>query len=205
MERDRINARAYGSNVTTNTGGQFGYNRLLVNPTREYKLAMIVENNAVPASSTDWRIHLVNVMDATRFDVSPRVPGSTDGSKAFPTWSTGGTVGVTGTVVLGAGSAAVGTVTPRLTSVTAATIMSLETSATGATYAVFGAQACTSLDLINATTVDIEYRRGGAGVALVIPRGSARLITGITNANQISIRRVDTSNTVVTVTAEALT
>jgi hypothetical protein len=47
-------------------------------------LAIIVENTGVPASTTDWRIHLVNIMDATRFDVSSRNGGSTDASKALP-------------------------------------------------------------------------------------------------------------------------
>jgi hypothetical protein len=84
LEREKINSRAIGMNVLTNTGGQFSYDRLLVNPTRRYKLCIIIENSAVPASSTDWRLHLVNVMDATRFDVSPRNPGTTDQGKAFP-------------------------------------------------------------------------------------------------------------------------
>jgi hypothetical protein len=34
--------------------------------------------------------------------------------------------------------------------------------------------------------------------------GASRLIVGITNANQIEVRRVDTSNTQVTIQAEAL-
>lgn len=85
VERDKINSRAYGQNVTTNTGGQFSYDRILVNPTVKYKLCIIVENlGTAPASSTDWRIHLVNVMDATRFDVSPRNAGTADLAKSFP-------------------------------------------------------------------------------------------------------------------------
>jgi hypothetical protein len=95
LERDKINSRAYGMNVLTNTGGQFSYDRLLVNSTRRYKLCIIVENNSVPASSTDWRLHLVNVMDATRFDVSARNAGTTDGAKAFPVLNVGGTVAAT--------------------------------------------------------------------------------------------------------------
>jgi hypothetical protein len=95
FERERINARAWGANVLTNTGGQFGYDRTLPNPLRKYKLCIIVENMGVPASSTDWRIHLVNIMDAVRFDVSPRVAGTTDQSKAFPVNVSGGSVAVT--------------------------------------------------------------------------------------------------------------
>jgi hypothetical protein len=83
LERDRISARSWGQNVLTNTGGQFAYDRLLVNPNRSYKMAIIVENVAAPASSTDWRLHLINILDATRFDVSPRSAGTSDLSKAF--------------------------------------------------------------------------------------------------------------------------
>jgi hypothetical protein len=100
LERDKINSRAIGANVLTNTGGQFSYDRLLVNPTRRYKLCIIVENSGAPASSTDWRLHLVNLMDATRFDVSARNAGSSDAAKAFPVLNAGGTVGITGTVAL---------------------------------------------------------------------------------------------------------
>lgn len=95
LERDRLAARAWGQNILTNTGGQFAYDRLLVNPNRKYKLAIIVENVAAPASSTDWRLHLVNILDATRFDVAPRSAGTSDLAKAFP---------VQGTVVIGSGT-----------------------------------------------------------------------------------------------------
>jgi hypothetical protein len=92
FERDKINARAWGMNLITNTGGQFGYDRTLLNPNRQYKLCIIVENTGVPASSTDWRIHLINIMDAVRFDVSPRTPGTNDQAKSFPVNISGGTV-----------------------------------------------------------------------------------------------------------------
>lgn len=82
-ERDRINSRAWGQNVTTNTGGQFGYDRVVLNPTKLYRLAIIVENSGTPATATDWRFHMVSVMDATRMDVSPRNAGTTDQSKAM--------------------------------------------------------------------------------------------------------------------------
>jgi hypothetical protein len=84
FECNKINSRAYGTNVLTNTGGQFSYDRVMPNPTARYKLCIILENQAAPASNTDWRLHLVNVMDAARFDVSPRNPGSADAGKAFP-------------------------------------------------------------------------------------------------------------------------
>ena len=110
LERDRLNTRAYGQNVLTNTGGQFSYDRVLPNPNAVYKLVIIVENlGTAPASTTNWRFHLINVMDATRFDVSPRNAGNIDGAKAFPFWSVGGTVGVTGSVTVS------GTVTATVT------------------------------------------------------------------------------------------
>ena len=37
-----------------------------------------------------------------------------------------------------------------------------------------------------------------------IPSGAARMVIGITNANQIDVRRTDTGNSQVTVQAEAI-
>ena len=112
LERDRISSRAWGQNLLTNTGGQFAYDRLLVNPNRSYKLTIIVENVAAPATSTDWRLHLVNILDATRFDVAPRSAGTSDLAKAFPVQGSvaisSGTVTTVSTVtaVTGAGTPA---------------------------------------------------------------------------------------------------
>lgn len=108
LERDRISSRAYGQNVLTNTGGQFGYDRLFLNPTKKYKLAIIVENVAAPATTTDWRIHLINVMENTRLDVSPRNAGNGDLAKAFGVNVLGGSL----TAALAANSAIIPTVTP---------------------------------------------------------------------------------------------
>lgn len=84
----------------------------------------------------------------------------------------------------------------------AVTILSLTTSTTGATFVAFGALACTSLDLVNVSAVDVEYQRGGAGATMTVPAGSSRLIQGITNANQIGVRRSDNNNAQVVVKAE---
>jgi hypothetical protein len=97
FERDKINARSWGLNGMTNAGGQSGYDRTLPNPNRRYKLCIIVENSGVPASSTDWRVHLINVLDAIRFDVSPRSAGSNDQSKGFPVNIAGGVLTTAGT------------------------------------------------------------------------------------------------------------
>lgn len=85
-----------------------------------------------------------------------------------------------------------------------ASIVSVTTAATGTNWTAFASTACVALDIVNNSGTTIEYRRGGAGSAIPIPSGSARLVVGITNANTIDVRRVDTSNTQVTVTAEAI-
>jgi hypothetical protein len=85
-----------------------------------------------------------------------------------------------------------------------ATILTLTTAATGTNWTAFGSSACNALDLTNSTSVAIEYRRGGTGNAMQILSGASRLIVGISNANEIEVRRVDTSNTQVAVQAEAL-
>jgi hypothetical protein len=87
---------------------------------------------------------------------------------------------------------------PRLTSVTNA---SVATSGTGATFVPLASAACNAVEFINTApaAVDIEYRRGGAGVAINIPAGASFPVLGVTNANQLDIRRVDQSNTPQTV------
>lgn len=85
------------------------------------------------------------------------------------------------------------------------TILALTTPNPGTGWMAFTAQACVALDIVNNSGVTIEYRRNAAGTAMQIPTGAARMIIGITNANQIEVRRTDTSNTTVTLQAEAFT
>ena len=85
-----------------------------------------------------------------------------------------------------------------------ATILSLTTAATGTNYTAFSSQDCNSLDIVNTSSVAIEYRRGATGNSMTILSGSSRLVVGITNANQIDVRRVDQSNTQITIPAEAI-
>lgn len=82
-------------------------------------------------------------------------------------------------------------------------IMSAQTAATGTNWTAFASQACVALDIVNNTGTTVEYRRGATGTAMQIPTGAARMVIGITDANQIDVRRTDTSNTQVTVQAEA--
>ena len=77
--------------------------------------------------------------------------------------------------------------------------VSVTTSGTGATYVALGSQACKQLTLVNNTGVTIEFRQGAAGVAVPIFDKAAFSIFGITNANQIDVRRTDTSNTTVVI------
>ena len=87
---------------------------------------------------------------------------------------------------------------------TSGTILTQTTNGTtGSLFVLFAAQTCTALDIVNNTGVTIEYQRSAAGNAMQIPTGTARMVIGITNANQIGIRRTDQSTTQVTVQAEA--
>lgn len=88
---------------------------------------------------------------------------------------------------------------------TSVVIVTVQTAGSGTGWAPFGSVTCQTLDIVNNTGTDIEYRRGGAGATITIPEGSARAINAITNANQIEVRRVDQSATQVTLTAEAIT
>lgn len=81
-------------------------------------------------------------------------------------------------------------------------IVAITTSATGATYVAFGSNTCSALEIINTSAADIEYQRGGSGTSVKIVAGSSRFIVGITNSSQIAIRRVDNSNTTITLSAE---
>lgn len=77
----------------------------------------------------------------------------------------------------------------------------LTTNTTGSTFNTFASQACKQLTIVNNTGTTIEFRQGGAGVAVPIFDKAAFTVFGITNTNQIGIRRTDVSNTTVTVQA----
>jgi hypothetical protein len=81
-------------------------------------------------------------------------------------------------------------------------IFSVQTSATGANWVSIATASATQIDLVNNTGTTIEYRRGGAGTGFPLLDGNSRLIQGITNADQISVRRLDQSNTQVTLFGE---
>lgn len=83
--------------------------------------------------------------------------------------------------------------------------LSITTDVTGVAWTLFASQACTSLEIDNQTGAIIEYQRNGAGTGMQITPGSTRTIVGITNANQIGIRRVDQGTTQLTFGVSALT
>jgi hypothetical protein len=74
----------------------------------------------------------------------------------------------------------------------------------GATQVAFGAQPCNGLDIVNDTGVTIEYIRGNQTLYTPIVNGSTRLVLGIKDASDVSVRRKDQSGTAVTLCAEAI-
>lgn len=84
------------------------------------------------------------------------------------------------------------------------TTLSVSTAVVGTNYTAFASTPCSFLDVVNNTGTTIEFRRNGAGTPFPIFTGTSKRIAGITNASQIGVRRVDVSNTPVTVVAEAL-
>lgn len=83
------------------------------------------------------------------------------------------------------------------------TILSVNTASNGTTWTAFGDTPCTRLDIVNNTGAMISYRRNGTGPTIELPDGASRLVLGITNANQIQVRRADSVATQVAVKAEA--
>ena len=75
------------------------------------------------------------------------------------------------------------------------------TQATGTNWTTLSAQACSQLTIGNNSGATIEFRQGGSGAGFPVFDKSSFTIFGIANANEISVRRVDTSNTQVTVAA----
>lgn len=78
--------------------------------------------------------------------------------------------------------------------------ISAQTTAAGTTYAEFGAQACKQFTLVNDTGTDLQVQQGGAGAALTIFAGDKFTFFGLTNTNQLGVKRKDSATTQVTVT-----
>lgn len=86
-----------------------------------------------------------------------------------------------------------------------AVVLTLTTDVSGTAFVAFASSVCNCLDIVNASGTALEYKRNSGGNAMQVPDQSSRLVVGITNANQISMRRVDVDTTPVTITAEAIT
>lgn len=79
--------------------------------------------------------------------------------------------------------------------------LGVTTAATGSNWTTFSSQVCKQLTISNDSGVSLEIQQGGSGVGLVVQDGTYYAFYGITNANQLGVRRKDVSNTTVTVTA----
>lgn len=76
---------------------------------------------------------------------------------------------------------------------------SAQSSATGANFVALAAQACSQITFLNNTGTAVEVRQGGAGVAIPVIDQTYFTLYGLTNANQLEIRRVDQDNAQVTI------
>jgi hypothetical protein len=90
---------------------------------------------------------------------------------------------------------------PVVPSMTTGGNLSVQTAATGTSWTAFASQALKQLTISNQTGVTTEFRQSGTGVGFQIPAGTFYTFFGITNANQLEARRVDTLNAQVTITA----
>lgn len=71
----------------------------------------------------------------------------------------------------------------------------------GTTYVAFGNNACKQLTIFNNTGVAIEVQQGGAGVGVPIQDKTFFTFFGLTNSNQLAVRRIDLTAGALTVQA----
>lgn len=83
--------------------------------------------------------------------------------------------------------------------------ISVQTASTGTNYASFSSQACTSVSILNTTGTDLQIKMKNSATPIPLPNATVINRLGVQfNANEVSVRRTDTSNTQVTVTAIAI-
>lgn len=75
------------------------------------------------------------------------------------------------------------------------------TAATGSNWTAFGNNACKQLSVSNQTGTSLEFRQGGSGTGFPVPSGMFFTFYGLTNSNNLEVRRVDTLGTQVTINA----
>jgi hypothetical protein len=84
-------------------------------------------------------------------------------------------------------------------------IDTVQTAATGTNYVTLASHACTGLEIANDSGTKLVYRFSGAGATMPIFDSSRQLIIGITNSNQVDVKRADDSNSRVTVSYQYYT
>jgi hypothetical protein len=75
----------------------------------------------------------------------------------------------------------------------------VQTAAVGTNWTALASQNCRQLTIANDTGTKLEVRQGGTGVGFPIFDSTYYTFFGLSNANQLEVRRADTSNTQVTV------
>jgi hypothetical protein len=75
---------------------------------------------------------------------------------------------------------------------------SVQTSATGATFVALSQQVAGSVTIINNTGTTLEISKDGGTTKIQLPTAASFCVNFITDANQVSVRRADTSNSQVT-------
>lgn len=73
----------------------------------------------------------------------------------------------------------------------------------GTAFVPFSDEACDALAVVNNTASTVEIRRNGTGSTMQILAGAAYLVTGIRNANQVSVKRTDEVATAIVVHGDA--
>ena len=79
--------------------------------------------------------------------------------------------------------------------------ISVQTAAAGAEFVPCPTQACRQLTLANDTGTKLEVRQGGSGATFPLEDKAIITLYGLSNADQIEVRRADVSNTRVTLKA----
>jgi hypothetical protein len=87
---------------------------------------------------------------------------------------------------------------------TADKILSLTTGTSGSNWTAFASQACRYVLIVNDTGTKLSARIGGAGNTMSIPDGSWLKLGVALNSNEVAIRRADTANSQVTISARAI-
>jgi hypothetical protein len=80
-----------------------------------------------------------------------------------------------------------------------------QTAASGTGWAPLADDYCDAVDIVNDTGQAIEFQRtsnSASALGIPIPTGQSYWVTGIKNASDLSVRRVDQSVTQVTVKYE---